>query len=264
MKQVLIEAKSLSLDIPFFQPGSQRLLSKPKEILSNLYVGRTKRQTNTILNDVSFTLKAGERLGVIGQNGAGKSTLLRIIAGVYSQTHGTLKINGSVKGLFHISIGMSMEGTGLENIYLRGLQMGLNMKEIRTYVPHVIEFSELEDHIHRPINTYSTGMMLRLAFAISTMIEPDILVLDEWIGAGDAHFRIKAKERMDSLVDHSRGLVLATHSPALMKRICTKGIVLERGEVVYSGAIDNALEYYNENIVVSANKKAAKKPGEVG
>ena len=245
MSQVLIDANEIGLDIPFFQPGSQRLLNNPKQILSNLYVRRTKRQVNTILEDISFKLMAGQRLGVIGQNGAGKSTLLRVIAGVYSQTQGTLTVNGTIKGLFHINLGMSMEGTGLENIYLRGLQMGLKMKEIRSFVPRVLEFSELNDYIDRPISTYSTGMSLRLAFAISTMIEPDILVLDEWIGAGDAKFREKAQKRMGSLVDKSRGLILATHSPGLMKRICTEGLVIHDGKLVYNGPIEDALKYYD-------------------
>lgn len=248
-KNALIRAENIGLDLPFFQPGSQRLLSTPKKILSDLYVGKTKRQLNTILHDISFTLNSGERLGVIGANGAGKSTLLRVLAGVYHQNRGTLEVNGTIKGLFHISIGMSLEGTGLENIFLRGLQMGLEIKAIKELVPQVIEFSELHDHINKPISTYSTGMMLRLSFAISTMIEPDILVLDEWIGAGDAKFRNKAQDRMESLVDKSRGLVLATHSPALMKRVCTIAIVLDNGKLIYSGPVEDSLDFYQSHIV---------------
>lgn len=249
MPNILVKAKNLGLDIPLYKPGSQQLLKNSKSLLTDLYLGRTKRQMNTILKGVSFTLFSGDRLGVIGVNGAGKSTLLKIIGGVYHQTEGTLEVSGSIKGLFNISIGMSMEGTGYENIYLRGLQMGLKIKQVKELVPAVIEFSELGEHINKPINTYSTGMLLRLAFAISTMIEPDILVLDEWIGAGDAKFRNKAQKRMEGLVDQSRGLVLASHSNALMKRLCNKAIVLDKGMVVFSGDIESSLEFYDSMIV---------------
>jgi len=254
MGSMLVKAENIGLDIPLYQPGSQQLLSNPKKLLADLYTGRTKRQMRTILNDVSFTLYAGDRLGLIGSNGAGKSTLLRVIASVYYQTQGELTVNGTIKGLFNISLGMSMEGTGYENIYLRGLQMGLKIQQVKYLIPQVIEFSELAEHINKPINTYSTGMLLRLAFAISTMIEPDILVLDEWIGAGDARFRNKAQKRMESLVDKSRGLILASHSNALMKRLCTKAIVLDEGEVVFSGKIDAALDFYETEIVKKPSK----------
>lgn len=249
MSNVLVKARNLCLDIPLYKPGAKQILKNPKSLLTDLYMGGTKRQLNTILKDISFTLQSGDRLGIIGSNGAGKSTLLRIIAGVYYQTQGQLTVNGSIKGLFNISIGMSMEGTGYENIYLRGLQMGLSIKEVKELVPNVIEFSELGEHINKPINTYSTGMLLRLAFAISTMIEPDILVLDEWIGAGDAKFRNKAQERMESLVDNSKGLILASHSNALMKRLCNKAIVINDGQLVFSGDVEAALDYYDSNIV---------------
>jgi len=140
-----------------------------------------------------------------------------------------------------------MEGTGVENIYLRGMQMGLSMDAIRELVPAVIEFSELEDHIHKPIATYSTGMMLRLAFAVSTMIQPDILLLDEWIGAGDTIFKEKAEKRMNDIVTYSNGLIIATHNDNLMKRICNKGLVMFKGEAVFSGAIDDCLKFYHSD-----------------
>lgn len=244
MSRILIETKHLSLDVPYFQPKDRKLLSNPIRLLTDFYVSRTSRTVTTILDDISFTLHAGERLGVIGANGAGKSTLLRLLAGVYAPTRGECIINGNAQGLFHISLGMDMEGTGIENIYLRGLQMGLTLKHIKFLVQDVVEFSELGDHIKKPINTYSTGMMLRLAFAISTMIEPDILLLDEWIGAGDANFREKAEARMNSLVDKSRGLILATHNPGLMKKLCTKGLVLHKGRVAFYGELEDAQKFF--------------------
>jgi len=247
MDKYLIHAQNIGLDAPYFQPGEQKLSLNPARILAGLSLGKARKNLATILDSVSFKLHAGERIGLIGHNGAGKSTLLRVLAGVYPISRGQLDITGSTKGLFHISLGMNMEGTGVENIYLRGMQMGLSMREIRDLVPSVIAFSELDDHIGKPISTYSTGMMLRLAFAISTMIQPEILLLDEWIGAGDTLFKHKAEQRMNELVDTSRAMVLATHNPRLMQRLCTHGLVLLQGTVVYQGPIADALKFYDDD-----------------
>lgn len=240
----LIEAKNLSLHVPIIQPADRKLLTNPKQFLTDLYFSRTKRGIVTILDKISFSLRPGERLGIIGANGAGKSTLLRVLAGIYQPSSGKLVVNGTAKGLFDISLGMNPEATGLENIYMRGLQMGLSLKKIKQRVTQIVEFAELEEAIDNPLNTYSTGMRMRLAFSISTMIEPDILLLDEWLGAGDARFRAKVKARMEGLVSHSRGLVLATHNTGLMKNLCTHGLVLSKGKMVYYGNLDEALEIH--------------------
>lgn len=245
-EDVLVSARGLGLQVPTITPNDQNLLTHPWRLVTDLYRFNTKRSISPLLDDITFTLQRGDRLGLIGPNGAGKSTLLRVLAGIYTPTSGALKVNGNAMGLFDISLGMHAEATGLENIYLRGLQMGLRLHEIRALIPEVLAFSELEDAIGRPINTYSTGMRLRLAVSISTMIKPDILLLDEWIGVGDARFRVKVKERMMSLVEGSRGLVLATHNVALMKSLCTHGLVLERGRTAFMGEINEALEFYNE------------------
>ncbi|MDQ7018961.1 MAG: ABC transporter ATP-binding protein [Robiginitomaculum sp.] len=245
--QPLLHASKLTLHIPIIRPKDRQLLSNPARFLIDLYFSRTNRDVVTILDKVSFTLNQGERIGIIGANGAGKSTLLRLLAGIYAPSSGTLEVNGTVKGLFSISLGMYPEATGLENIYMRGLQMGLKLQEIKEMVPEVVEFAELQDAIENPLNTYSTGMRTRLAFSISTMIEPDILLLDEWIGAGDARFRDKVQARMNRLVEDSRGLVLATHNTGLMKRLCTKGLVLSKGKMAYYGDLEEALEVYTND-----------------
>ena len=250
-KQLLIEANNIELQVPVFHTADRRIMSNPMSFLTDLYFSKTRRGLVRLINGLDLKLYSGERLGIIGDNGAGKSTLLRLLAGIYQPTSGHLNLNGTVKGLFDISLGMLPEATGLENIYMRGLQMGLKLSEIRELLAHVIEFSELEEHIDKPINTYSTGMKLRLAFSISTMIEPDILLLDEWIGAGDANFREKVKERMEGLVEQSRGLVLATHNTGLMKRLCTHGLVLDKGSVVFSGDVEDALNFYEETCKVN-------------
>jgi len=244
LSSTLLTADNLSLHVPIFQPSDRKLLSNPARFLTDLYFSRTKRGIITILDGISFTLKSGERLGLIGANGAGKSTLLRVLAGIYRPSSGELIVNGKTKGLFDISLGMNAEATGLENIYMRGLQMGLHLREIKNLVPEIVAFSELEEAIDKPINTYSTGMSMRLAFSVSTMIEPDILLLDEWIGAGDARFQNKVEERMNRLVEHSRGLILATHNTGLMKNLCTHGLVLEKGKMVFCGDLNEALERY--------------------
>jgi ABC-type polysaccharide/polyol phosphate transport system ATPase subunit len=240
----LIEARNLSLRVPVITANERDLMRNPMRFLGESYFSRTVRSEITLLEDISFALQPGERLGLIGANGAGKSTLLRVLAGIYTMSSGKLKVNGAAKGLFDISLGMHPQATGLENIYLRSLQMGLDLKAIRSLIPDVIAFSELDEHIDKPLATYSTGMRLRLAIAVSTMIEPDILLLDEWIGAGDARFNAKVKERMISLVKGSRGLVLATHNTGLMKSLCTLGLVLDKGRVVFNGPVDEALERF--------------------
>ncbi len=240
----LISALGVSLDVPVITPAERSILINPRQLLIDLYLSRTQRGVATLLNDISFNLEPGERLGIIGRNGAGKSTLLRLLAGIYTPSKGTLSVHGTAKGLFDISLGLSPEATGLENIYIRGLQMGLTIKDIKELIPSVLDFSELGDDIKKPLATYSTGMRLRLAIAVSTMIEPDILLLDEWIGAGDAQFNVKVKQRMMGLIERSRGLVIATHNTALMKSLCTHGLVLDKGRVAFVGDIGEALAFY--------------------
>ena len=246
----LLDTRHLRLEVPIFQPNERQLLSNPGRFLTDLYFVRSNRSVVTILDDISFTLAPGERLGLIGANGAGKSTLLRLLAGIYQPTSGEIFVDGVAKGLFDISLGMNPEATGLENIYMRGLQMGLKLSHIKELVPEIVAFSELAEAIENPLNTYSTGMRMRLAFSVSTMVEPDILLLDEWIGAGDAGFREKVKKRMEGLVENSRGLVLATHNVGLMAGLCTHGLVLKNGKMVFHGALDEALEVYKSDIKI--------------
>ena len=244
MSDFLIKTTDASLSVPVFHAGDRQLMTNPVRFITDLYLSRTERSVAYLLNNISLSLSAGERLGVIGANGAGKSTLLRLLAGIYAPTTGKVELKGVVKGLFDITLGMNPEATGLENIYMRGLQMGLGFAEVRRMIPEILDFSELHDSIKKPLNTYSTGMRLRLAVAVSTMIAPDVLLMDEWIGTGDMRFGEKVKNRMDKLVAGSSGLVLATHNASLMKSLCTRGIVLNRGNLVFDGNLDDALHYY--------------------
>ncbi|MBL4719734.1 MAG: ABC transporter ATP-binding protein [Alphaproteobacteria bacterium] len=247
-RQPLIEVKNMRFQVPSIKAKDRQLLTNPLSFLSDMYLSRSRRKIITILDDITFTVQPGERLGVLGLNGAGKSTLLRLLAGIYQPTEGELHVNGTAKGLFDISLGMNQEATGLENIYMRGLQMRMSLKEIKNLIPEIVEFSELHDAIGDTLSTYSSGMRLRLAFSISTMVDPDILLLDEWLGAGDERFRKKISERMNKLVESSKALVLASHNTQLIRSLCTNGLVLSKGRIVFQGNIDDALEWHLKSL----------------
>lgn len=199
-----------------------------------------------VLDGVSFRLEEGARLGLLGRNGAGKSTLLRALAGIYPPIRGSLEVQGTVASIFNVTLGIVPEATGYENIYLRGTLLGLSFKEIATLVPQIVEFSELEKWIHRPVEEYSSGMTLRLAFSITTAVHTDILLLDEWLGAGDAWFLKKARQRMADLVDQAGILVLATHNVQLMRENCNLALFLDDGIVRALGPIDEVVPIYRD------------------
>jgi ABC-type polysaccharide/polyol phosphate transport system ATPase subunit len=191
--------------------------------------GRTRFVT--ALDGVSFELKAGDRLGLVGANGSGKTTLLKVLYGIYDLTSGSLEVNGRVDALFNISLGFRAEATGRRNILLRGLINGWSKDEIDARTEEIIEFSELGEFIDMPFKSYSQGMAARLAFATATSLEPEILLMDEWIGAGDQSFQDKAKRRMAELAGKAGIIVLASHNPALIKSTCNKILQLESGRV---------------------------------
>ena len=193
------------------------------------------------LDNISFELKAGDRMGLIGPNGAGKSTLLMTLAEIYQPTEGSIAISGRVDALFNIRLGFRPEASGRRNIYLRGLINGWTPEEIAARMPAIIEFSELGDFIDMPLSSYSQGMAARLAFAIVTAIDFEVLLLDEWIGAGDPEFQEKARLRMDSLVAKAGILVLASHNHQLIRATCTKVMRLVRGRIEAFGTVDEVL-----------------------
>ena len=193
-------------------------------------LGRGKRVVRA-LDEVSFSLQPGDRLGLVGPNGAGKTTLLKVLYGVYTPTSGSLNVNGRVDALFNISLGFRQEATGRRNIVLRGLINGWTIDEINERIEEIIEFSELGDFIEMPMKSYSQGMAARLAFAVATALEPEILLMDEWIGAGDAGFQAKAKERMNQLAEKAGIIVLASHNKNIIEKNCNVVLELEKGAV---------------------------------
>ena len=197
------------------------------------------------LSNLTMDLEHGDRIGLVGPNGAGKTTLLRVLAGVYEPSEGDVVVQGHTAPLFDISLGMDPEGTGYENIVLRGLFLGMTHKQIDEKVDEIAQFTELGDFLDLPIRTYSSGMRMRLAFAVATSIHPDILLLDEGIGVGDASFMAKASERLNEFTAKASIIVLASHSDALIKRMCKKAAWLEHGRLKALGPVTEVLEQYH-------------------
>lgn len=237
----------MNLAYPIYDPHYKSIKQR---ILQKVPIGGTissqENQNASIiaLKNISIDLFEGDRLALLGNNGAGKSTLLRVLAGVYVPQAGSVSITGKVSTLFDVGLGMDPSANGYENIILRGLIMGLSRKEIDERTEDIAEFSQLGSFLNMPIRTYSSGMTLRLAFSISTHIDPDILLMDEWIGAGDEQFQESAKERLDEFVMKSNILVLATHRMDLVKNLCNKAILLHQGEIVKAGESDEIIDSY--------------------
>ena len=243
-----ITVENVSVDFPIYGGGSRSL---KKSVIRAGTGGRLARDAGDrlcvrALNDVSLEIENGDRLGIVGPNGAGKTTLLRVLAGVYEPAYGIVRRNGHVSTLFDATLGMDMEATGYENILLRGLFLGFRPREAREKMDEIAEFTDLGDYLAMPVHTYSSGMKLRLGFAASTCFDPEILLMDEWIGMGDAHFLEKAQRRMERFVGRSSILVIASHSEALIERHCNKAVLLDHGEVMAIGPVDEALTAYTQ------------------
>lgn len=197
------------------------------------------------LNNINLELKEGERLGLIGHNGAGKSTLLKTIAGLYPISAGKREINGRIRALFELNTGFESEASGRENILYRGLLLGMKPKQINTMMDEIISFTDIGEFIDYPIKTYSAGMLVRLAFAISTAIPGELLLLDEVIGAGDSDFAAKSKFRIKQLINNAEIMVLATHDFDSIRTLCNRAVVLNHGQLSFDGNVDDAIKHYN-------------------
>lgn len=200
------------------------------------------------LRDINFEVKEGEVLGIIGKNGAGKSTLLKLLSRVTSPTIGTIKSKGRIASLLEVGTGFHPELTGRENIYLNGAILGMTKAEIANKIDEIIEFSGCELYIDTPTKRYSSGMTVRLAFAVAAHLEPDIMVVDEVLAVGDAEFQKKAIEKMQEIsTGEGRTVLFVSHNMASVKKLCTRGIVLENGKIVFEGSIDNCIQKYIES-----------------
>ncbi|HTV90748.1 MAG TPA: ABC transporter ATP-binding protein [Stellaceae bacterium] len=207
---------------------------------------RRDRVTIRALDNLSFELRAGDRLGLIGRNGAGKSTLLRVLAGSYQPSSGTIAIDGEVASLLTTGIGFDAEDTGFENIRTGCLYLGMTPGEIRAKTAAIAEFTELGEYLRMPVRTYSSGMQVRLSFAIATALDPDILLLDEVLGAGDAQFMHKAQRRIESLMARASLLVLASHSPQVIRQFCNRALLLHAGRLAEFGDVEPTIAAYEK------------------
>jgi ABC-2 type transport system ATP-binding protein/lipopolysaccharide transport system ATP-binding protein len=247
----LIDVQSISISLPIYNTRGRALKT---EILRRTVGGNIEhpkdRRVTVIqaLDDVTLRVNDGDRVGLVGRNGAGKTTLLRVMSRIYPPTSGTVRIVGSISSMTDLSVGMNPEATGYENIIMRGIMLGLTSKQAAALIPDVEEFTELGEYLELPIRTYSAGMMLRLAFAVSTATRPDIIILDEMITAGDAIFVEKARARIANLIKHAAILVLATHDDATLRRFCTVAVLMDSGRVAATGDIDSVLARYHSEI----------------
>lgn len=237
-----------SLGIKHIAKGISGITAKKWAVGAQIGSGETGRIVIKALDGVSLEICEGDRIGLLGHNGSGKTTLLRTLAGIYEPASGTVQATGHVFPLFDLQLGMDTEATGLENIWLRGKMLGLTNKQIKNALDDVAEFTELGEYLHMPIRAYSTGMALRLAFAISTAVTPEILILDEMIGAGDAAFIARANDRLKGFLARTGILVLASHGTAMLRQWCNKGILLEQGKVAASGPIEEVISIYEAKV----------------
>ena len=196
------------------------------------------------LRDITLEIRGGERVGLLGHNGAGKSTFLKMVAGLYPVSSGRVEVDGEIRSLFDLGLGFEPDATGRENILYRGLLLGLSPAFMRKKEAGIVEFAGLGEFIDYPIRTYSAGMQVRLAFAISTAVGGDILLLDEVIGAGDARFMTRARQRIATLVEQAEIMILASHDFGALKDLCSRGLVLHHGQIVFDGPVEDAIVAY--------------------
>lgn len=231
-----IRANNIVVEYPIYNASHRSL----KNTLLNVATGgsiiseASGKVVVRALDNVSFEFRHGDRVGIQGHNGAGKTTLLRVLAGIYEPIHGDLKVDGKIVSFLDISIGMDTEATGYENIILRGLLLGFSIAEIKTKMESIIEFSELGEYINMPIRTYSSGMVMRLAFSIAINVQADILLMDEWLSVGDSSFVEKAEKRLREKVNQTPILVIASHNPMIISDVCNRSFRLDHGKMVES------------------------------
>ena len=246
--RAIVSLDQVMISFPVYHGGSRSL---KKRVLFRGSAGRIGRDASDqvvieALRDVSFSLVAGDRVALIGANGAGKTTLLRTIAGIYEPVQGQVVTRGRISPMFDINLGIDTDLSGFDNIRLRALLLGLTPAEIERRLPEIVEFTELGDYLDMPVRTYSSGMILRLSFAVATCFEPEILLMDEWILAGDAHFMTKAEARVRSFIERASVMVLASHNLELCSRWCTSGVWLDQGSVREVGPIDHVVKRYQD------------------
>ena len=238
--------EDVTVDFPIYNAKSRSLKNQVFSLATGGTIG-SNREGHVIirgLENISLSLKEGERLGLVGHNGSGKTTLLRVMSGVYYPSGGSFRVNGKCTSLINISLGIDPEATGRENIAIRGALLGFRKRDLAIHKNEIEDFSELGNFLDMPVRTYSTGMQLRLAFSISTVLQPEILIMDEWLATGDQGFQEKANERLLDLVNKTKILIIASHSKDLLLKNCTRIVWLEHGKVRMDGDAEAVASAY--------------------
>jgi ABC-type polysaccharide/polyol phosphate transport system ATPase subunit len=242
MQRIVLD--NITIELPIYSARGRSLRSKLiHHVVGSALSTRSRDDIVVVraLNGISLTVNNGERLGLVGSNGAGKTTLLRVCA------------NGKIAALTDLTLGMDFEASGYENVILRGVLMGLTRKQANDLLPDITEFTGLGEYLDLPVRTYSTGMLLRLLFAVATSVVPDILIMDEMIGFGDAAFMQKAQARIHKIISEASILLLASHSEHILRHFCTRLIWLREGQIAADGPVDNVLAAYGASLAAAGS-----------
>lgn len=236
--------------------------SKKDRLLESMLPGYQKHGTFRAMNNVSFDVKKGEVLGVLGKNGAGKSTLLKMVTGVVTPTSGKLEVKGKISSLLELGAAFNSELTGFENIYQHGQVMGLTKEEIRAKEKEIIEFADIGEHLYQPVKTYSSGMFARLAFACAINVDPDILIVDEVLSVGDMAFQLKCFKKFEEFKKRGKTILFVTHNISDILRNCTRTIIIDAGTKIFDGSVKDGVELYKK-IIVGLNPLEMKKQAKI-
>jgi lipopolysaccharide transport system ATP-binding protein len=228
-----IVLRSCSLELPIYGTINRSLKGVVMASATGGTIAAASKHVTVVqaLKDISLDIQPGDRVGLMGHNGSGKTSLLRMMAGIYEPTAGQMRVSGKVSSFINLGLGMDVEATGRENILLCGLMFGLDFDEILRLTPSIGEFSGLGEFLDMPVRSYSSGMQMRLVFSIVTSVHAEILLMDEWLSVGDAEFVLRAEQRLEEMVDKASILVLASHSPEIIEKLCNVVVMLEHGEV---------------------------------
>ena len=240
-KELSIEVKNISLS---FEVGNDKIDNLKEYVIRSIKRNKEKRTHFQALKDINFKIYKGEKVGIIGYNGAGKSTLLNVITGIYPPETGEVKTYGRISPLLALGAGFDHNYSGRENIYLNGAILGYDKKFLESKYDEIVEFSELEEFIDFPVKNYSSGMLAKLGFSIATIVEPDILIIDEVLGVGDVNFQKKSSDKIRSLMDKGTTVLLVSHSIPQIRQLCDKAIWIDQGRIVEIGEVNEVCNHY--------------------
>lgn len=240
----MIKIDNITLDYKVQKENIQSL----KEYLVNMLKGKISYESFRAVDNVSIDIKKGEVVGIVGRNGAGKSTLLKVIAGVLTPTKGNVKINGVIAPMLELGAGFDQDLTARENIYLNGAILGYSKEFLESKYEQIVDFSELRDFIDQPVRTFSSGMTMRLAFSIATIVEPEVLIVDEILSVGDSHFKKKSENRMRELMAGGTTVLMVSHALPQIRDLCSRVIWLEKGKVKMDGDTKTICDEYAKEV----------------